>query len=388
MGLCHNYNGLMAARWFLGLTEAGLFPGVNYYLSCWFKRREFGIRAAIFFSAAAVSGSFGGLLAAAISRMDGISGLHGWQWIFILEGIATVMIGIASFWMVHDFPDDAKFLTAVERARVLRRLAEDGQASSSHEDIKSVYVWQSLRDWKTWVSALIYMGLVGPLYAFSLFLPTIIKELGYSATKAQLLSVPPYAAACVLTILVGWFSDRSGQRGLFNIGMSLLAVVGFSLLFASSSPALSYAAVYLAALGIYPCISNTIAWVSNNVEGVYKRGTTLGIVIGWGNLNGIMSSNVYRAEDAPHFRLGHSVVLGYLAIGLFGGSILNYSLLRRENEKRRRGERDVWIGGLSRKEIEDLGDKRFVSPLPSHLPLIRTHLLTLRPNRPDFFYTL
>jgi len=85
MGLVHNFSGLAAARFFLGLAEAGLFPGVNYYLSCWYKRSEFGIRAAIFFSAAAVAGSFGGLLAAAIAEMDGIGGKHGWCWILFLK---------------------------------------------------------------------------------------------------------------------------------------------------------------------------------------------------------------------------------------------------------------------------------------------------------------
>lgn len=84
MGLVHNAAGLMAARFFLGVAEAGLFPGVAYYLSCWYKRSEFGIRSAIFFSAAALAGSFGGLLAAAIAQMDGIGGKAGWAWIFIL----------------------------------------------------------------------------------------------------------------------------------------------------------------------------------------------------------------------------------------------------------------------------------------------------------------
>lgn len=114
MGLVHNYQGLLAARWFLGITEAGLFPGVAYYLSCWYRRSEFGIRMAIFFSAAAVSGSFGGLLAAGISKMQGVGGKSGWAWIFILEGIVTVIFGVASFYMVHDFPDNAKFLSDAE----------------------------------------------------------------------------------------------------------------------------------------------------------------------------------------------------------------------------------------------------------------------------------
>lgn len=112
----------MTARFFLGMAEAGLFPGINYYLSCWYKRSEFGIRAAIFFSAAAVSGSFGGLLAAAIGKMGGIGGKNGWAWIFILEGLATILIGIASFYFVHDFPDEATFLTPEDRQRVIRRL--------------------------------------------------------------------------------------------------------------------------------------------------------------------------------------------------------------------------------------------------------------------------
>jgi MFS family permease len=232
MGLTHNFQGMMAARFFLGLAEAGLFPGINYYLSCWYKRDEFGIRAAIFFSAAAVSGSFGGLLAAAIGQMDGIGGKKGWAWIFILEGLATVLVGIASFWMVFDFPDEAHFLSDIDRQRVLRRLKADQQSSAEHETFKMEYFWASVKDWKTCLYALIYMGADGPLYAFSLFLPTIIKDLGYKSTTAQLLSVPPYAAAAILTITVGYLADRTHQRGFANICTSILAIIGFSMLLA------------------------------------------------------------------------------------------------------------------------------------------------------------
>ena len=104
------------------LPNANYYLGINYYLSCWYMRSEFGVRAAIFFSAAAVSGSFGGLLAAAIGKMGGIGGKEGWAWIFILEGLATILIGIASFYFVHDFPDEATFLTPEDRQRVIRRL--------------------------------------------------------------------------------------------------------------------------------------------------------------------------------------------------------------------------------------------------------------------------
>lgn len=99
--------------------------------------------------------------------------------------------------------------------------------------------------------------------------------------------------------------------------------------------------------------------------GVYKRGVSIGFIIGWGNLNGIVSSNIYRGPDKPTFYPGHGTVLAYLVLFLFGGSILQYFLLRRENAKRRRGERDHWVEGLDETEIRMLGDMR-----------------------PDFIYTL
>ncbi|KAH7072943.1 MFS nicotinic acid transporter-like protein Tna1 [Paraphoma chrysanthemicola] len=358
MGLVHNYAGLMTARWWLGVAEAGLFPGVNYYLSCWYKRSEFGIRAAIFFSAAALAGSFGGLLAAGIAQMGGVGGKPGWAWIFILEGLATIIVGIASYWMVHDFPAEATFLTPDDRARVLRRLREDKQASANHESFQMKYFWQSVNDWKTLCFAVIYMGADGSLYAFSLFLPTIIQQLGYTSTTANLLSVPPYAAAAVMTVFVGWLADRTHQRGLCNIFVSLFGIVGFSMLIGSSNPNVQYAGTFLGALGIYPCIANTISWASNNTEGVYKRGVTLGFVIGWGNLNGVVSSNIYRQADKPRFFLGHGVVLAYLALFLFGGSIVTRMMLVLENKKRKSGKRDHWVEGKSEKEVLELGDEK------------------------------
>ncbi|KAL2801872.1 major facilitator superfamily domain-containing protein [Aspergillus granulosus] len=365
MGFVHNWAGLMAVRWFLGLTEAGLFPGVNYFLSCWYKRSELGVRMAIFFSAAALAGSFGGLLAAAIANMDGIGGKAGWAWIFILEGLATIVVGVISFWMVYDFPDEAKFLSDDDRKRVLRRLSADQQASAEHEQFKMAYFWNSLKDWKTYTGMMIYMGADGSLYAFSLFVPTIINELGYEDIHAQLLSVPPYAAAAIITVAVGFMADRTRQRGLWNMLVSILGITGFAMLLGAKGAGARYAGTFLGAMGIYPAISNTISWTSNNVEGVYKRGVTLGFVIGWGNLNGIVSSNIYRGADAPRFYPGHGTVLAYLILFQLGGSILQYILLRRENAKRERGERDDWVEGLDQNEISLLGDKR-----------------------PDFIYTL
>jgi nitrate/nitrite transporter NarK len=310
-----------------------------------------------------VSGSFGGLLAAAIYNLNGKGGRPGWAWIFIIEGAATILFGLLSFIFVHDFPDTATFLNEKDRARVIRRLKEDQQSSAEHEEFKMSYFWAAVSDWKMWLGMFIYMGADMPLYAFSLFLPTIIKNMGYTATKAQLLTVPPYACAAVLTITIGYIADRTRQRGLCNIFVSLLGVAGFAMLLATTKPHIQYAGTFLGALGIYPCIANTISWVSNNIEGVYKRGIVLGFVIGWGNINGIVSSNIYY--KAPKFITGHATVMAYMIACLFGGSIVMHLLLRRENAARLAGKRDYLAQGLSEKEAEKLGD-----------------------NRPDFLYTI
>lgn len=297
--------------------------------------------------------------------MDGIGSRPGWAWIFILEGLLTMLIGAASFWLVQDFPDEAKFLSSDDRARVIRRLKLDQQSSASHEDFEMTYFWQALADWKMWLGMAIYMGCDMPLYAFSLFLPTIIDGLGIaggSVIKAQLLSVPPYAVAALLTVLVGFVADRTRSRGLCNILVSLLGIAGFSMLIGSVDPNVQYAGTFLGAMGIYPCISNTITWMANNTEGVYKRGVVLGFVIGWGNLNGVVSSNIFF--DSPRFYQGHGVILAYMVVFLLGGSTLMTLLLRRENRLRAAGRRDVWAEDKSEREVEQLGDQR-----------------------PDFFYT-
>jgi hypothetical protein len=119
-----------------------------------------------------------------------------------LKGIASLVVAIASYWMVLDFPDEAKFLDEIERQRVLYRLQQDRKASAHHESLEYEYIWQALKDWKTYLYMAIYGGCAGSLYAFSLFLPTIINglKIARSAIEVNLLSVPHYFAAAVLTI--------------------------------------------------------------------------------------------------------------------------------------------------------------------------------------------
>lgn len=202
----------------------------------------------------------------------------------------------------------------------------------------------------------IYMGFDGPLFAFSLFTPSIINELGFTATKANLLSVPVYAWGCLMTLVVGVYADRLNKRCLVNVCLFGVGSAGYIILICSRTPVLSYFAVYLAISAIYPTIPNSVAWVAGNVEGSYKRSVTLGMAIGFGNLNGAVTSNIYRAKDQPWYRLGHGIVLVYIMIGLFS-SILYAYFLRLENLRRERGERDEIIEGLDNENAQECNGK-------------------------------
>ena len=128
---------------------------------------------------------------------------------------------LSAYYFMHDYPDTARFLNNADRREVQRRLGRD--RSYIDETFKTKYVVAAFCDWKIYVHMLITFGIYSPLYSFSLFLPTIIKELGYQDTTAQLMTVPPYALACAFCICAGWLADKYGQRGIFMVACNLLA---------------------------------------------------------------------------------------------------------------------------------------------------------------------
>jgi MFS family permease len=160
----------------------------------------------------------------------------------------------------------------------------------------------------------------------------------------------------VVTVAVGFVSDKHQRRGLYILALVPLAALGFILLVSSTDAHVQYAGTFLAASGIYGSIPVVIAWITNNTEGVYKRGFVLGVAVGWGNLNGIVSSNIWY--DSPRFLTGHVTCIAYLVVCSFGGSLLYLFFLRRENAARQAGKRDHLIEGKTAAEIEFLGDQR------------------------------
>lgn len=134
---------------------------------------------------------------------------------------------LIAYRVMHDYPETARFLSQEEKTEVVRRLQQDRSALSNEFNL--AFAKDALKDWKIWVHMFITIGIYIPLYSISVFLPTIVKGLGYTNEVAQLMSVPPYAVACLFTIGGGFLADRHGQRGIYMIGFNVVAYVTSSL---------------------------------------------------------------------------------------------------------------------------------------------------------------
>ncbi|KAF2663781.1 MFS general substrate transporter [Microthyrium microscopicum] len=336
MGVTQNLGGFFTVRFFLGATEAGLFPGVCYYLSMWYKRHERQYRIALFFSAASLAGAFGGILAFGIAKMRHVGGLNGWRWIFILEGILTVLVSLFAYFFIVNYPNTAKFLTPEERDFVQARLKADSDATA-HEGFSWENVRSALKDPKCWLYGLAFHTMSLPLYTLSLFLPSIIASLGYKAASAQLMTIPPYALATAMTVLVAWASETFRRRAPFAMACSFLALLGYIILLFNKQPTIhprtSYAGTFLAAAGIYSSTGLALAWPANNVGGQTKRAVASAMQISIGNLGAVMGTQLYRPNMAPRYVVGHSMALAYLAANIVVTFVI-WKVLSRENKKR------------------------------------------------------
>ncbi|KAJ6157526.1 hypothetical protein N7470_005118 [Penicillium chermesinum] len=241
-----------------------------------------------------MAGAFSGLLAYLISMMDGVGKLEGWRWIFILEGLLTVIVAVASYFFVWDEPATADFLSEEEKMALAESLnyvqisaSTSAQVGNEHS-FKWKHVSSALLDWQLLFHCMNYWGVAVAVYALSLFLPSIIAGLGYSSAIAQLLTIPVYAAATISCILVGYYSDITGQRSLFTFGCYTAVIVGFIMAVAPSEfmPGLTYAGCFIAACGIYPAIPGLLALSSNNWAPNTKRAVGLAIQMGFGSMGG------------------------------------------------------------------------------------------------------
>jgi len=343
-----SFGGLVACRIVIGAFEAGLFPGCIYLLSMYYKTWELQRRVVAFFSASILAGSFGGLFAYAIGNLGGQAGKAAWQYVFIVEGSITVIIAIASKFMISDFPEDNKWLTTEERAMVIARLRDDHQVASLDRLTMAKFLY-IMRDWKIYCAGWMYLFCVTTSYSIALFLPTLLKNMGYTAIQAQLLSIGPYAAAFVATCICAYLSDHTQHRYSFCMLGAVVSVCGYIIIMATPSnlPGVSYFATFLMIVGAYIAQPLILTWAQNTVLGHYKRSVASAWVVSFGNISGIIASTIYTT---PPYTTPYAIGLSFMvAFGIC--STIFWYFLRRENRKRDRGERD------DRLQDMDIGNK-------------------------------
>jgi len=232
VGFVHTSRQFYAARFLLGAAEAGFFPGVIVYLTHWFCRRDLAKAVASFMAAQPLSNLVGSPLAGRILRLHWY-GLEGWRWLFILEGVPAVILGIITFFYLTDWPSQAVWLPPEERDWITSELNREHREKVA---VRSYTMAQALRQREVILLTLIYfLGATG-IYGFSLWLPTILKRAsGFSTASVTLLVTLPYLAALAATLLNGWHSDHTGERRWHAAGPLFLASAAlfFAIIFSS-----------------------------------------------------------------------------------------------------------------------------------------------------------
>lgn len=375
------------------------------YLSTLYPRYMVQVRIAYFYAGASLSGAFGGLLASGLIHMNGLGvqsrylaplkpitakGVAGWRWIFIVEGLITILVACFAWWCMPASVKKSTFLKEDERELMLAVLGRDqqnnraraagvapvltangdsiekqshlrpvtaptavGAVSDTHDTAvrqamvfeEEQFEWREVRrglmEPQAWFTGIAYLLICNCLYSFSLFLPTILRGIypAITTTRLQLLTVPPYIPATVLVIIIAYLADKTRMRGPFILALLPLSMVGYIMLLITHDAKVKYGATFLIALGIYPTAPCILSLPINNTSGLYKRGTVNALQLMIANLAGFVATFIYQAKWAPRYIQGHSVVLASL-IGAWLFIALNVWWCWSENKAREEGRRE------------------------------------------------
>ncbi|OBT71152.1 hypothetical protein VF21_09728 [Pseudogymnoascus sp. 05NY08] len=307
-GLVPNWRVMLALRCLLGIFEAGFFSTCVYLLSTWYVRREVAKRNAAFYLLGSFFAGFGGILAYGVSKMDGIAGREGWRWIFIIEGILTVAMGLIAFFFLVDFPEKAmnswRFLNEDDLKIIVDRVERDRSDVVVPPFKLGEYLRNGL-DWKVYFFAANF-GLSSVVtYAAAYFLPIVLLDgLHFSVAAAQCLSTPCYVFASILGYSQGYWSDKINMRTPFILFNCLLEIIGVAVLgFATQNPA-RYFGAFLIIGGANSNIALVLTYQANNIVGQWRRAFCSATIVGAGGMGGIVGSLTFRSQDAPDYRPG------------------------------------------------------------------------------------
>ncbi|KAI9774745.1 MAG: hypothetical protein M1835_005984 [Candelina submexicana] len=306
-GSVHSYGSLIACRFLLGFIEAAYFPGCLFYLSSWYTRKELGLRTAILFSGSLISGAFSGLIAAGITGgMDGARNLRAWRWLFILEGVVTVIIAFGACFVLPDFPRTTTWLTEEERQLAAWRLEEDigeDDWDDSGEQTLLHGLKLAVMDIKTWILMVMLFCIIASASVTNFF-PTVVATLKYNNIQSLLLTAPPYVLAVITSFANAWHADRTGER-YFHVTLPFwVAVAAFILAAATTATGPRYLAMMLMVPGVYAGYVVGLAWISNTIpRPPAKRAAALAAINAVSNTSSIYASYMYPPSDGPRYVL-------------------------------------------------------------------------------------
>jgi len=298
-------------RFALGAAEAGFFPGIIYCLTRWFPTRDRARAIAGFMTAVVMAGIVGGPVSGALLSLDGVCGLAGWQWLFVVEGLPAVALGFVVLRALPEQPSEARWLTPAEQVALTTQLSEESALEGNVHSIRG-----ALTSARTWLLAAVYFAIPVELYALSFWLPQIVKSAsGASDWQVGVLSAIPYAVAAAAMVVVGRHSDQTGERRWHialsaAVGGAALALTGFAHGVVPAIVLLSLATAGLASmLGPFWALATSFLGGLGAAAGI-------ALVNSVGNIGGFVGPNIvgYVREATSDFAAGLAIV-GAILVG-------------------------------------------------------------------------
>ncbi|KAI0366510.1 MFS general substrate transporter [Pilatotrama ljubarskyi] len=305
------YAALLVLRVLLGIGEAGYYAGMIYYLSFWYKRSELAMRISLCMTGT-LPGAIGGLLAFGLVRAH-TSLLTGWQFLFLIEAIPTLLMAVAILLFLPSFPFTASFLTPREKAIAQARVNRDHRPQS-HGGMTGWAGFKAVvNDLNAWALMIIYASFNVGVATISYFLPTLINELGFTPLASQGLTVAPYAVGWFMVFFQAWHSDRTRDRGYHIMLSTAISTVGYIVLAALAGRGNAsrmiggrYFALFLVVGGNYSLFPLVMSWAANVFSPTSKRGVGTAFIVSISNCVSIASPQIYF-DSEEDFRDGHAI---------------------------------------------------------------------------------
>jgi ACS family tartrate transporter-like MFS transporter len=290
MALVRGPRSFYLLRILLGVAEAGFFPGVILYLTYWYPPSRRARAVATFMIATAVSLVAGALVSALILRLDGVANLHGWQWLFILEGLPSTILAVFVFFFLPDGPADAHWMTDADRTALADTFTREHAAAKHHV----ADLFNALFHARVWLLTGVYFMVALGMYCVGLWLPLLLSAAwpGHSDKTYTLLSAIPYAVAAIGMVIIARSSDRTGDRRWHAAFCLFGSAIGAAGAAASHQPALTLASFSLVALGIWGAIGPFWAMPGAFLAGTGAAGG-IALINSVGNLGGFLGPYIF-----------------------------------------------------------------------------------------------